>query len=147
MIMKLIFICTGNTCRSPMACGIFKSMLEKENIKGVYCDSAGTFVNPNEKAAPNAVKVCSEIGVDISDHRAKALKDVKDFDQFDMYIVMNYNQYKILEMFNIPSYKIYILSGGVPDPFNLDVDVYRKTRDSISSGLRKVLDMLKENGK
>lgn len=142
--MKLIFVCTGNTCRSPMALGIFKSMVQKEGLSGIYCDSAGTFASKGEPAAENAVKVCKEIGVDISEHRSKSINDVSDFGSFDMYIVMNHNQQRALEMLSVGSNKIHVLAGGVPDPFGFGEDVYRQTRDSIMDGIKELLAIIKD---
>ena len=62
--MKILILCTGNSCRSQMAEGFLKSF---DSSMEVY--SAGTF--PSSQVNPNAVKVMSEIGIDISDSKAE----------------------------------------------------------------------------
>ena len=50
--MKIIFICTGNTCRSPMAEGLFRRLLAERGIMDITCDSAGLFANPGDLSTP-----------------------------------------------------------------------------------------------
>lgn len=57
--MDIIFVCTGNTCRSPMAEALFKSIAEREGLN-VNVRSAGVFASPNGKATPHAVEALFE---------------------------------------------------------------------------------------
>src|SRR5512138_3721178 len=86
--MKVLFVCTGNICRSPLAEGILREKFNNYGIKGVV-DSAGfeTFHigdMPDERAR----RVAREHGIDISAHSAR-LFSVKDFDRFDKICVMD----------------------------------------------------------
>ena len=71
--MNLLFVCTGNTCRSPMAEGLFKKMLAEKNIDNVDCSSAGLFAMTGDEVTDNSVKACERFGVDISSHRARRI--------------------------------------------------------------------------
>ena len=77
--MNLVFVCTGNICRSPMAEGMFKKLLEEKGESGIDCSSAGLATFDGRPASDNAQAVALEYGVDISDadpqHRAQGRSD------------------------------------------------------------------------
>lgn len=71
--MRILFVCTGNLCRSPMAEGLARSVLDREypGMKGRFSfDSAGVAAYDGSKATPEAVEAMMERGIDISNHSA-----------------------------------------------------------------------------
>ncbi len=93
MTTKILMVCLGNICRSPMAEGIMRQKVEKYGL-AVYVDSAGTIANhvgeaPDKRSIANGIKH----NVDISGLRAR-LFTVNDFDKFDLIFVMDRNNYK-----------------------------------------------------
>ena len=70
---RILFICTGNTCRSPMAAGYFRHLLAKAGRSDVEVISAGTFAGNGEPASAAAVQALREQGVDLSSHRSTPL--------------------------------------------------------------------------
>jgi protein-tyrosine phosphatase len=70
---KILFVCTGNTCRSSMAAGIARKLLADRGIKDIEVLSAGTAAEPGAPASPEAVAAMAEAGVDISGHRTVRL--------------------------------------------------------------------------
>lgn len=133
--MKILFICTGNTCRSPMAEGIFKFMT---NNKDFICQSAGLYCINGSPATPEAIEVCKEIGIDISEHKSKSLNNIKDISSFDYFIVMTNEHASALKAIGIEQSKIKVLGNGIPDPYCMGIETYRKTRDCIKSSLEKL---------
>ena len=79
MEKKLLFLCTGNSCRSQMAEGFAKYYLEN-----YYISSGGT---NTEKVNPYAIKVMNQIGIDISSHYSKKINN-KQFNKFDIVITL-----------------------------------------------------------
>ena len=75
--MKLLFVCTGNTCRSPMAQAIFTDMAKECGIDFVT-GSAGLHAQDGTPASEYAVLACGETGLDISGHSSKSIRD-EDF--------------------------------------------------------------------
>ena len=69
---KIIFICTGNTCRSPMAEGLFRAHGGEEKT-GLTAASAGLFTQDGMPASQNAVTSAAELGADITAHRSRML--------------------------------------------------------------------------
>lgn len=72
-MINVLFVCTGNTCRSPMAEGLFADLIRKWKIEGIRCESAGLAAFPGDAPSENAVKAAKEMGVDISSHRSRQL--------------------------------------------------------------------------
>jgi len=69
----VIFVCTGNICRSPMAEYLLRSWLERRGVEGISVGSMGTLGLAGEPASRLALQVCRERGVDISAHRSRPL--------------------------------------------------------------------------
>lgn len=93
---KILMVCLGNICRSPLAEGILKSKLFRS---GVFIDSAGTgSYHIGEKPDIRSITVAAENGIDITKQRARKFT-VKDFDEFDYIYVMDSLNYKnVLEL-------------------------------------------------
>lgn len=128
--MKILVICTGNSCRSQMAHGFLNSF---NNNMEVY--SAG--VSPAYKVMPETIEVMAEKGIDISGHIPE---DVVDFLKvpFDYVITVCDYAYDVCPMFNGDvKHRIHM---PYPDPitakgnFEKRLDVYRKIRDMIEEG-------------
>ena len=126
--MKILFVCTGNTCRSQIAEGMCKKLY---GDKLEICESAGIFTMGGEPVAQNAVKVCEEAGADIKANMSKPITAF-DLNSFDIIAVMTNAHADALITFT-PSLeeKIYIPNPNIPDPYGMDVDVYRGCRDKI----------------
>jgi protein-tyrosine-phosphatase len=71
----ILFVCTGNLCRSPMAEGLLRDRIVRQGLEGIRVASAGTWGLEGEPAAKHAIKVCSERGIDISGHVARRLTE------------------------------------------------------------------------
>lgn len=133
--MKVIFVCTGNTCRSPMAEGYLRSKL----IGGLEVYSRG-FCLDGIPVSENSVTACKDFCIDISSHRSKAL--VRSDLDADMFICMSNEHKNGLLSIGIAENKITVLGGGIPDPYEQDIKVYRNCREQIF----KEIDLLIDNG-
>ncbi len=71
--MKVLFVCTGNTCRSFMAGALARKMLRERNRSGIEVASAGICACPGEPAAEAAVEALAGMGVSAGEHRAARL--------------------------------------------------------------------------
>lgn len=126
--MTVVFVCTGNTCRSPMAEGLMRAELKRRGVSAA-CVSAGLSA-AGEPAADNAVTVMEEVGCDITRHRSRSLtRDMTD--AADHVVVMTALHRDLLLSAGVDAEKIVLPAGGVPDPFGGSLDVYRFTRDKL----------------
>lgn len=137
--MKIMFICTGNTCRSPMAQAIFTDMAKDSGIAFTVC-SAGIHAQNGDPASENAVTACEETGLDLKHHRAKSVMD-ENLNTTDLFVVMTMTHAQALMELGVPKDKIYILN--VSDPFGGSLQVYRDCRDEIRDRLIVLLELIK----
>jgi len=124
--MRIMFLCTGNSCRSQMAEGFAKEL--GGDILEVY--SAGT--DPADEVKANAMKVMEERGIDISDQEPKLLQDIPD--ELDILITMGCN----VQCPHVPCK--FREDWGLDDPDGESIDFFRETRDIIED---KVEDLIK----
>lgn len=135
--MNVLFVCTGNTCRSPMAEGIFKKMLADKGVEGVNASSAGIFAMSGDAACENAERAAECFGADISDHRARRLTAYL-IDETDVFVCMTSNHAVSLANY-VDSDKIIVLNE-IPDPFGGNLEIYITCANLIKKGLESVFD-------
>lgn len=133
--MNIIFVCTGNTCRSPMA----EYYLKSKNLSHVNVVSRG--FSAGEPANPNSIAAMNEAGIDISNHTSSCIT-AEEAKWADKIICMTESHKQLLISSGIDKDQISVLLCGIADPFGCDIDTYRKCRDSIFDGI----DALVQNG-
>ena len=150
--MKILFVCTGNSCRSVMAKGYLEKRLEELGRKGITVFSAGVAALTGMRTTKEAEQVVKEAGGDISGHTARKLSDA-DIKEADLIFAMeNSHKEHILNKYPDSADKTYLLkdfkklgnfdfseNSNIPDPIAKDIDFYRKTFFLIKESIEKVL--------
>ncbi|MEO0096917.1 MAG: low molecular weight protein arginine phosphatase [candidate division WOR-3 bacterium] len=145
---NILIVCTGNTCRSPMAKGILENYLKDYPV---FIYSAGTQALKNSPPSSYAEKALREIGIDISNHRSQQVNK-KMVWQADLILCAEKNHIYYLESL-YPEFKdkIFLIKGyperkgeDLLDPIGLDYDVFLKVRDELIGALKKVEKDIKE---
>nr|WP_207956196.1 low molecular weight protein-tyrosine-phosphatase [Rubrobacter marinus] len=95
-MVRVLFVCLGNICRSPISQGVFEEVVRREGLSGeIEADSAGThgFYHAGEPPDPRAQRSAMERGIDLSGQRARLLSR-EDCERFDYVLTMDEENYE-----------------------------------------------------
>ncbi len=144
--MKIMFVCTGNTCRSPMAEGLFIEIIRSKGMRSENFTvvSAGLMTIDGLKASEYSVKVLLDKGIDISGHLSKRLT-VDMVKEADLILTMTLaHKTAVIQMSELANKKTFTLKeyaycednhSDIGDPFGMDIDAYKECAEEILTAL------------
>jgi protein arginine phosphatase len=145
---SVLFVCSGNTCRSPMAKGILDKLLEKEKV---FTTSAGTIACRGSFPSEYAVIAARKYGVDISHHQSAPLTKELINDTDLILVMAPKHKVAVIELVPEAKSKTYLLkeygSGikeEVEDPIGQSLEVFERVAAIINENLIKVAEKIKE---
>lgn len=147
--MRILFVCTGNTCRSPLAEAIARRILADSGKSNVIVESAGTQAWDGAPASDEALLIGFERNLDLSNHRSRRLTP-EIVEASDLVLVMSPEHLaQVREMDSTAS--AYLLGGygtgekshAIADPFGGDLQDYRDTADELERELKEILDRIR----
>ncbi|WP_085907837.1 low molecular weight protein-tyrosine-phosphatase [Kiloniella majae] len=149
---KVLFVCTGNICRSPAADGILRHKLREKGLDAfVETDSVGTHsYHIGEPPTPTGLKLAAKRGYDYSDLRARQLS-ARDFETFDMILAMDFGHREIIHEKCPPEYQSKIKmfldysqldTKEVQDPYYGGPQDYEDMLDVIETGVSHLVKHL-----
>jgi protein-tyrosine phosphatase len=152
--MRVLFVCTGNICRSPTAEGVFKALAAKKKVL-VDVDSAGTH-DYHVGAAPDrrAIAHARKRGYDISGLRARQVVP-GDFAAFDLLLAMDRGHLEFLQRMSPTEHrdklKLFLEFAGqpaadVPDPYYGDAEGFDQVLDMTEAAARGLLEEVRNRG-
>jgi len=151
MLSRLyVFVCTGNTCRSPIASGLARMMLARQlgvsekdlGAKGVEVVSAGLYATEGSQASPEAIDAAGVLGSDISAHRSHKLTSDLIHSADMVFCMTQFHVEQVLEVAPEVASKVVRLDddADIPDPIGGDADEYRQVARQIQAALQRRLD-------
>lgn len=145
--MNILFVCTGNTCRSPMAAALFNKIAVERNLD-VRIESAGIFACDGEPASTEAVIAMKKYGIDLLGHHAQSI-NTELLEKCDLILTMTAAHKMVIEpsaqgkTFTLNEYAG--IDGDIPDPYGGDVEEYEQCAKQIYLALLKVADRIEHD--
>lgn len=150
-MVKVLFVCMGNICRSPTAHGIFSALVKNHGLEHlIEIDSAGTHAyhvgNPPD---PRAQASAKQRGIDISTLRARRVEK-SDFERFDYVLAMDHENYRHLTALSHDKHKhkvrlfmefaAHLNQHEVPDPYYGGESGFERVLDMVEAAAQGLLD-------
>ena len=136
-MIKVCFICTGNTCRSVMAERLMKKSLKDKKIQDISVVSKGLNAN-GENIAENAKKVLKFLKANSKDRKSIKLKKI---DNNMLYVTMTEKQKKQIKSNNVISFQA-LIGKEIPDPYGQSEQVYLQTCNDLIEGINVLIEKL-----
>ena len=147
--MRILFVCSGNTCRSPLAEAIAKRLVTSAGRTDIEVSSAGTQAWEGSPASDGSLLVGMERGLDLSPHRSRLLTSDM-VSGSDLVLVMAPSHMSRVKELD-PAANVHLLAGfasgeggshAVQDPFGGDLAAYRETADDLERELTGLLERI-----
>lgn len=155
-MIRVLFVCTGNICRSPTAEAVFRHYVEMEGLSGVIeCDSAGTHgYHIGDAPDARAIRSADRRGIPMDGLSARKVRQ-SDFDQFQWILAMDEGHYTILEEYksnggsaDVRLFMDFAPERGVkdvPDPYYGGTQDFEHALDLVEAGAKGLLDAVRKD--
>lgn len=147
---NILFVCTGNTCRSSMAEALLRHFVTEYAGLELMVKSAGTAAFGSQEASKNAILALRELGIDLSSHRSQPVSK-ELIEEADLVLTMTRSHKQQLlafkpdaqnRIFTLAEFTSKDLGKNISDPFGGDLDIYIECRNEIIFHIRKLLNMI-----
>lgn len=140
----ILFVCTGNTCRSPMAEFLLKTKLKNAGIKGYRVKSAGLDAKIGEKMNEKSRKALKLLGVKVAGFKT-SLCDAKTLLLSDLVICMSSGHKDRIKNFpNVYTFNELTGVGEILDPYGKDLSEYVKTSYMLDDGCNEIIKLIEK---
>ena len=138
----VLFVCTGNTCRSPMATCLFNVFCERQGDEKYHAVSAGLQAFPGEHASRGARRAMERRGLNLQEHRAQPVTETL-VSKACLIVCMSKAHVDALRVrFPLYADRVHTFSSPIPDPFGGDDAVYEQTAQTLEAEVAVVYHLL-----
>lgn len=146
-MIRILFVCLGNICRSPAAEGVVRHLANQVEFKHIAFDSAGTGGwHQGDPPDTRMTRAAAARGIDLAAQRARQVV-AEDFIRFDHILAMDRQNLADLEALAPPdaaaTLGLFIPEAEVPDPYYGGEDGFERVLDMVEAGGRDLLDRLR----
>ena len=147
----ILFVCTGNICRSPFAHAFFAKLINEKRLRGITVESAGLLALPGNSATHMAQRVAEDFGVDLSGHKAKSVSKELVARSSLILVMEKSHEDTLLTDFPEAQGKTRLIrhfarfgskQRGIADPYGLKYDAYRFCFLDIEDAVLGLIDFL-----
>lgn len=152
---KIVFVCTGNTCRSPMAEYLMKKALRKVKLRGFKVCSAGVQAMKGDGMNPKSMDVLAENGIAVKNFKATRVEEKLLREGFVFICMTERHRDFLMDMRwhamrksgakdvdnNVFSFQ-ELVGYDVPDPYGMDIDAYRRVYAMLEGGMYEIIKVL-----
>lgn len=138
-MIKICFVCTGNTCRSVMAEALTKKFLKEQNIEDVKVSSRGLYANGGQ-VTNETKRALKKMGVSLRSRKSVKLNKT---DKKTIYVALTDAHKQMIKSDKVISFSS-LIGQDVPDPYGGDDIVYEKVSLMINDGVKKLVELIKK---
>lgn len=151
--MKIMFICTGNICRSAMAKALMEKKVKDYQLINIEIYSSGIFAETGDKASYSAIEIMQEYGIDLTKHEATNIKQ-SNIQEMDLILCATAShKYSVLQMYPQLKEKVYTIKEyakdnkqedlDIKDPWGYDIEIYRYCAAEIDKYIEEIIKKIK----
>lgn len=143
--MNILFVCTGNTCRSPMAASLMNKIAQDEDLD-IRIESAGIFAEEGAPASTEAIITMKKYDIDLLGHHAQQINS-ELIEKSDLILTMTQGQKMLFG--DVADKKVYTLceyagvEGDIDDPYGGDIEEYEEVAQMLYLALQAMVEKLR----
>lgn len=151
---EIVFVCTANTCRSPMAAALFRHALDAQDdpLRSLKVSSAGVSAFPGQPASENTVAALKKVGINMSDHQSQPLSQELVDNALAFFCMTDSHLAMLSYQIDPPPPNAFLMrqfigpdsDPQIPDPFGGSFTLYEACRDSMVEAIPSLIEVVKK---